>query len=62
MSDEVKPWLTGKPYYCNSCGLGGAEVMVKMVHVKWKPKPKQLHVAINPPARVGRDKGRRTHV
>lgn len=20
-------WLSGKPYYCNACGLGGAEVM-----------------------------------
>ena len=23
---NAKPWLTGKPYYCNSCGLGGGEV------------------------------------
>jgi hypothetical protein len=21
-----RPWLSGKPYYCNSCGLGGGEV------------------------------------
>lgn len=20
-------WLSGRPYYCNACGLGGAEVM-----------------------------------
>jgi hypothetical protein len=25
MKDE-KPWLNGKPYYCESCGLGGGEV------------------------------------
>lgn len=26
MSDE-KPWLNGKPYYCDFCGSGGGEVM-----------------------------------
>jgi hypothetical protein len=25
-TDQPKPWLTGRPYYCNSCGLGGGEV------------------------------------
>ncbi len=23
---QDKPWLSGKPYYCNACGLGGPEV------------------------------------
>lgn len=21
-----RPWLSGRPYYCNACGLGGPEV------------------------------------
>jgi hypothetical protein len=25
--NKVKPWLNGKPYYCKTCNLGGAEVM-----------------------------------
>lgn len=24
---EDKPWLSGKPYYCNLCGCGGPEVV-----------------------------------
>ena len=23
----VKPWLNGKPYYCDTCGLGMAEYL-----------------------------------
>lgn len=23
---DTKPWLNGKPYYCKTCGCGGAEV------------------------------------
>ena len=25
--ENEKPWLSGKPYYCKACGLGGGEVM-----------------------------------
>lgn len=26
MARDDKPWLDGRPYYCNTCGLGGGEV------------------------------------